>query len=472
MYSAQTLTILKAEARYTHRVKGKPVNQKSLKVTYMPNFAGILYFLGTALRRLQWSKQKLKEYQEKRLRAVLRHAYDSVPLYHEKFRRAGVSPSDVKSLEDLAKLPITRKDELRQVDPLKLVSRHFRIEELKVLRTSGSHGKPFRFYISHSEDDWRKSIYLRANISCGQHPRDRWVVITAPRHFSDTTNIQRLLRIYAQRCISVFDRVDEQARVIRKAKADVLDGYSGALFLLAKETERQGIREIQPRLVFGSADLIDESSSKLIERVFNAPYYDQFGCAEVDRTAWQCPEKAGYHMDVDSVITQFVDSEGNEVSPGETGEIVYTSLFNFAMPFIRYSIEDLGKPSDDVCQCSRILPLMKVVEGRKDSLIVLPDGRLLSPRILTVGMSMFEYYNSIEQFRILQKKPDFFDVFLCVKENILDKEVLEKKLNMHFAKILGLPEQNVVFNVTIVEDFPVSKSGKLMSIISNVKPSS
>ena len=59
-----------------------------------------------------------------------------------------------------------------------------------------------------------------------------------------------------------------------------------------------------------------------------------------------------------------------------------------------------------------------------------------------------------------------------MKENILDKEALEKKLNMHFAKILGLPEQNVVFNVTIVEDFAVSKSGKLMSIISNVKPSS
>jgi phenylacetate-CoA ligase len=435
----------------------------------VPNFAGILYFLGTALRRLQWSKQKLKEYQEKRLRAVLRHAYDSVPLYHEKFRRAGLSPSDVKSLEDLAKLPITRKDELRQVDPLKLVSGHYRIEELKVLRTSGSHGKPFRFYISHSEDDWRKSIYLRANISCGQRPRDRWVVITAPRHFSDTTNIQRLLRIYAQRCISVFDRVDEQAQVIRKAKADVLDGYSGALFLLAKEAERQGIREIQPRLVFGSADLIDESSSKLIERVFNAPYYDQFGCAEVDRTAWQCPEKVGYHMDADSVITQFVDSEGNEVSPGETGEIVYTSLFNFAMPFIRYSIEDLGKPSSEVCPCGRTLPLMEVVVGRKDSLLILPNQRVISPRALTVAMSMFEYYENIDQFRVVQKKEDLFEVFIKMKNNTLTDKVVERKLSSHFCEMLGLSLQDVTFDVNFVESIPLSKSGRLMAVTSEVK---
>lgn len=180
----------------------------------MANWARVAYFLAAGLRRLRWSREKLRAYQDKRIRAVVRYAYDCVPFYHERLRQVGVRPDAVRTVDDLAKLPVVRKDELRSVDVSQLVSREYDVAGLKVLRTSGSTGKPFRFYVSGVEDDWRKAMYLRANVSCGQRPRDVWAFVTSPRHFGDTTGIQRRLGFFAQTLVPVFCRPEEQVRRI------------------------------------------------------------------------------------------------------------------------------------------------------------------------------------------------------------------------------------------------------------------
>ena len=431
----------------------------------MPNFPRLLSYLAFSLRRLNWKQEKLLRYQEKKLRSIVRYAYDNVPFYHKKLRQVGVFPDDIRRLCDLEKIPIVKKAELRQVHLTDLLSREFNVYQLKPIRTSGSTGQPFVFYISSRENDWRKAIYMRANISCGQKPRDNWVVITSPHHFSDTTHIQRMLNLYAQSYISVFDPVEVQIRQISKMKLDILDGYSGSLLLLAKEIKERGTKSIQPRLIFGSADLMDSSSIKFMEKTFGAPYLDQFGCAEIDRSAWQCPEKIGYHMDVDSVITQFVDASGNEVASGERGEIVYTSLFNYAMPLIRYSVGDIGIPSDEKCTCNRTFPLMKIVEGRKDSLILLPNGRLISPRLFRLSLGCFA--EKFTQFRIVQKTVTHFEIYIQKSDPNIDENCLESKIISQLKNFLSLSEINI--EVKFTDKIPLSKTGKLLSVVSEVK---
>ena len=434
----------------------------------MANLFRIIYYLSGALRRAYWKPDKLRKFQEKRLRRVVRYAYANVPFYHRKFREAHVYPDDVRRLEDLKRLPIVEKDEFRHTPPEERVSGEFEIKRLKVVRTGGSTGKPLTIFLTREEDDWRKAIYMRANIMCGQRPRDRWVAITAPHHFSDVTGLQRRLGLFAQTCLSVFDDFDKHIDFLCRFKPDVLDGYSGALVLLAREVKKRGLYVIRPKVVFGNADLMDNISRKVLEDVFAAPYCDQFGCAEVDRTAWNCLEREKYHMDVDSVLFEFVDEDGEEVAVGESGQILYTSLFNFAMPFIRYSVGDLGKPSNEFCSCGVKLPLMEVIEGRKDSVIILPDGRFLSPRVFTVAMGMFKFYSFIEQFRIVQKKPEFFEIYLKMGASDVNFEVVKKELIDHFFKVLNLKEVDVSFDVRFVDDIPFSQSGKLMAVVSEV----
>ena len=434
----------------------------------MANFPKIMYYLVAAMRRQYWDRDKLKRYQDKRLRFVIKHAYHSVPFYHELFKKNGITPDDIQEIKDLQKIPVVRKEDLKCESLKRLVSASFEIRRLKMLRTSGSTGEPFSFYISRAEDDWRKAIYLRANIICGQRPRDRWVVITAPHHFFDTTSIQKRLNVFAQNCISVFMDVEEQANMVVGAKPDVLDGYSGSLFLLAKEVDKRKLSDVHPRIVFGTADFVDGNARRYMENVFQAPFYDQYGCAEVDRTAWQCPERAGYHMDVDSVIIQFIDSDGMEVSAGERGEIVYTSLFNYAQPFIRYSINDVGVPLDEECSCNRRLPLMKIVEGRKDSFLILPDGRLLSPMNFWAIMHYFEYADEIERFQVVQKKPASIEIYLQTKKGVIAHNNLEKKLVEHIQKCLRVKESLLDFDMRFVEEIPKDKTGRLRSVISEL----
>lgn len=435
----------------------------------MPDLFRISYYLAKSLLRPYWKITKIRNFQEKRLRSVIKHAYETVPFYHQKFKEAGISPGDINNLEDLSKIPVITKDEIRSNEKTQLISNQSSMDNLKIQRTSGSTGKPFTLFLNQKEDSWRKAIYLRANISCGQRLRDKWVVITAPHHFSDTSNIQRRLGFLAQTCIPVFTNIDHQINIIKNVSPEILDGYSGALHLLARKIDEKGGVGINPKLIFGTAELISDRSQKYIEKIFDAPYYDQFGCSEVDRTAWQCPEKMGYHMDVDSVITQFVDEEGNDVAPGERGNIVYTSLFNYSMPFIRYSVGDLGVPSDEVCSCGRTLPLMKVVEGRKDSVIILPNGDILSPRVFSIAMGMFEHYSMIDQFKIVQEKVDLFNIFIKKQDKSIKDEVFKNYLLSHLRKTISKSLMDVDIRIDFVEDIPREKTGKRRSIISKVR---
>jgi phenylacetate-CoA ligase len=424
-------------------------------------------YLASALRRQYWSRKKLRKYQEKKLRSIVNYAYNHVTFYHYKFKREGIKPTDIKTIKDLSKIQIITKDDLKKEKPTQLLSTRSSTKGLRIQYTSGSTGKPFAIYLNNKEECWRKAISLRANIICGQKIRDKWILIRAPHHFSDSSPVQKKLNILSPINLLVLRNFDYQINLLQKASPDIIDGYSGTLFLLAKEIENKDLTGINPRIIFGTAELINDKSSNFIEKIFDAPYYDQFGCSEFDRTAWECPEKVGYHMDVDSVITQFVDKEGKDVSSGEKGEIVYTSLFNYAMPFIRYAIGDLGVPSDETCSCGRSFPIMKIIEGRKDSFLVLPGRKKLSPRVLTNALSSFGYYSSINQFRVIQEKENLINILIEKQEDAIQDNFFKEALKTHFAREFKFLFKNIKFEIKMQKILP-EKTGKRRTVISKL----
>jgi phenylacetate-CoA ligase len=364
-------------------------------------------------------------------------------------------------------LPIVRKNEIREnIDSV--ISEKFRTRNLRTLLTSGSTGKPLKVFITGDEDNFRKAKHLRANLSCGHYPWDRWVTITSPSHFSEATKFQQFLGFYAPRLVSVFDDTPRQMSLIDKIRPDILESYSSSLFLLAKEVEKSGLKTIKPKAVFGGAELLDNSSRRFIETVFETPFYDQYATIEFERMAWQCPAKSCYHIDADALIIQFVDKDGKEVSEGESGEMVCTSLFNYAMPFIRYAIGDVGIPTDEECACGRKLPLMKIVEGRSDSLLFLPNGRTLSPRTFTIAMNKFKLSKYIEQFRVIQKKIDYFEIQIKIQDENANRTSVERELVEHLRKMLNIEMEEITFDVRFVEEIPLDKSGKLKIVSSEL----
>ncbi|MGD0494728.1 MAG: hypothetical protein ABSB28_01650 [Candidatus Bathyarchaeia archaeon] len=438
----------------------------------MVNYLRAYYYFRILLGRLYWPRERLRKYQNAKLKETLGYAYENVPFYRRKFREAGLKPNDLKNVEDLERFPVTTKDEIRK-NFCETVSGEYSALRLKMRRTSGSTGQPLFFYISGVEDEFRKARHLRANTVCGQGLRDRYVTITHPLYFSQTTRLQRLLGFYAALPVSVFDDVDKQISVIKNLRPDILDGYASSLLLLAHRIDDKGVDAIKPRFLISGADLIDLQSRRYVEKVFNVPFYDQYACAELERLAWECEERAGYHIDADSLIMEFVDERGNHVAPGETGEIVCTSLFNRAMPFIRYKIGDIGKSSEEeTCPCGRTFPLMKLLEGRKDATVFLPDGRALSSFALIAAMYQLSFYKDIDQFRVVQKKENLLSFMIKTKENVLSKKEAEKELVGLFNRALSLEEDEVEFQVDFVDDIPLDKSGKFSVVISELSQTS
>jgi phenylacetate-CoA ligase len=420
------------------------------------------------MRRAYLPSDELQEYQNKKLREIVRYAYEHVVFYREKFKQANIDPDDIRTVADLKKLPFVTKDEVRQ-HLNRMISRDYDISGLKMLRTSGSTGEPLYFYITRAEDEFRKTRHLRANIACGQKLRDRWVTITSPIYFNQATQLQRILRLYAPMSVSVFDDAVTQVSILERLKPDVLDGYASSLLLLAKEVERRGVEAIKPKFLISGADLIDLPSRRVVEEVFGVPFFDQYGAAEFERLAWQCEEKREYHIDADSVIMEFVDNNGDEVAPGETGEIVCTSLFNYAMPFIRYAVGDLGRSSqDNACPCGRTFPVMRIMEGRKDEAVVLPDGRTMSSFALVATMYQLSFYKDIERFRIVQKKLNRFDFIVKLRSSELNENSLERELVEVFSRALKVSESEMQFELQLVNEIPLDKSGKFRIVVSEI----
>ena len=420
-------------------------------------------------RRAFWTPQRLKEFQNEKVRKIIKYADVNSRFYHRKFRQAGIRPDDVKTIEDLNKVPIVRKEELVK-NLQEVVSKEFEVENLRSQRTSGSTGRPLYIYITQAEDEFRKAKHLRANIACGQKPWHKWVTITSPLHFAETPKLQRLIGLYAVTPLSVFDDVATQVSKIERLSPDILDGYSNSILLLAKEVEKRGLKTIKPKFLITGAELIAKSSQEFIEDVFDASLYDQYASVELERMAWQCREKSEYHIDADSVVMQFVDEDGEEVAPGERGEIVCTSLFNYAMPIIRYALGDVGIPSKETHnQCGIRFPLMKVLEGRKESIVVLPKGRSLSPLAIGDCICAFKYFTNIYQYRFIQKKTDLFKILIKKKDGSVEDEIMKAELLAHIRKTLNLNESDAVIEMEFVEEIPPDKTGKIRKVVSEIR---
>jgi len=411
------------------------------------------------LRKNQWkSLNDLKKLQERKLRAIIRYAYKNVPFYHKKFREANIKPKDIKSVEDLSKLPFTTKEEVREHSLGSMLARGIDLKKCLVTETSGSTGIPTKVVYDEAANDFSKAANLRSYMENGLCFWNKWAVFKDPHHFEEPRWFQKL-RIFNQLQLSVFDPTDKHISILRKFKPDVLDGYTSSIRLLAKAVEEERIEEIDPKVVFGTSELLDEKARNYINSVFNVEMIDLFGCVELNRTAWECKEHVGYHMDIDAVVTEFI-RDGESVSFGERGEIIYTGLYNYAMPLIRYQVGDIGVPSNEVCPCGRGLPLMKSIEGRTDSFMQVPSGRIFSPIIWTDIMRRIP---GIGQFKAIQERKDLIRI-LFIKNDEFSQKTLSQ-IEHDIKEVMG---EEVNVEVEIVDEIPKDKSGKVRCAISKV----
>ncbi|MGB9841296.1 MAG: phenylacetate--CoA ligase family protein [Candidatus Bathyarchaeales archaeon] len=391
---------------------------------------------------------------------MVKHSYEHVPFYHRKFRAAGVKPEDIRSLEDLRKIPVTTKFELQACAPNDLIASGVDVASLVKRTTSGSTGVPLTIFLDNRVEDFYAAVWLRAMYQAGLRVLDKMAIIADPRSFPRGRSAFQRLGLAERKYISIFDSAERQMTSLQDFKPDIVKGYASNLHILAAEFGNS-LHKLGARLVFSGAELLDAVSRRRISSAFGCEVFDFYGSSEFSLLAWECKEHNGYHINADSVLMELLDDEGKAVASGERGKVVCTGLFNSIMPLIRYSLDDIAVPISGECSCGIALPLVQVVEGRADDFLVASDGRLISPTVFFPFP--FDDVEWIRQFRIVQESKCKLVVQVVAKDVAVDQSRVIELAGRRLRELFG-EDMNIEFK--FLATLPRDRSGKVRKVIS------
>ncbi|MFH1919640.1 MAG: hypothetical protein ABIP48_07155 [Planctomycetota bacterium] len=338
--------------------------------------------LQARLRQTQfWSPDRIRRYQFLKLKRMLRHAYRNVPYYRRMMDDCGAVPADIRNFDDFARLPVLTKSDIRQnVDAM--VDARAPADRLVANATSGSTGQPLRFYQDERYELWADAARTRGWYEmAGCRRGDRCAVLWGAMNDikTDYSLAERLRDLFLDGEVklnsgNLSDRRKEAfLRWCRALRPRLLRGYFTAVKELARYLDQSGGRFCDLRGIVLCAEMGDEPSREYIERVFRTRSYNAYGCREVSLIAMECSCRTGLHEVSENNYVEFesIDLPGY---PG-AGNLIVTNLNNYAMPFVRYRIGDIGVPgSDSVCECGRGQPRMAKVIGRTTEVFHFHDG--------------------------------------------------------------------------------------------------
>jgi len=399
----------------------------------------------------------------KKLRAVIKHAYENVPFYHRKFDKAGIKPDDIQSVNDLSKVPVTTKLEIQRSSLDDIVAGNVDVNRCVKTMTSGSMGLPLTVIVDKRAEDFRGALWARAFWENGLRIGDRIAAIRDPYYFSKNRGWLERLGFIQRRLISIFDDAERQLTFLEDFKPDVIRGYPSSLAILADACRRRASC-VKPRLVFTGSELLNNGDRKLIGSVFECEILDYYACIEFSLLMWECHEHTGFHINTDGAVIEFLKDE-ESVAPGERGEIVCTGLANYAMPLLRYKLGDEGIPIEGHCSCGRSLPLMKMMEGRTDDFLTDLDGRRISP--LVFSPYPFENLEGIAQFRVIQERRNRIKFQLVLDEKLSGQEEIFERARKKIKELFG---EGMCVDFQILPEIDRDPSGKLRKVISRVPP--
>jgi phenylacetate-CoA ligase len=332
--------------------------------------------LSAAWRHTHAARAELRAWQDARLRRLVIHAYESVPLYRRLFDLHRLHPRHIRGVVDLDLIPFTDKAEMRRQGPARLLARGHDADSLLTVRTSGSSGEPFAIRRTWLEDKLQYLLRLRAFRAFGVRPTDRVVAVGVAGRpaVGDPLLVGPSLRAFGFHRRELIDGLQEPAQIaaqLRETRPDVLIGLPGVLDRLGAPELADAVSQVRPRVVILGGEVATPVMRLRIRQTFAAPLFETYASQECPLMAWECRHSGDLHTCDDGVLVEVL-RDGSAVNPGERGDVVVTNLHAYAMPFIRYRIGDLATQGAP-CRCGAPFSTIGDVRRRMIDLL-LPDG--------------------------------------------------------------------------------------------------
>jgi len=323
--------------------------------------------LSAAWRHARAARAELRAWQDARLRRLVVHAYDSVPLYRRLFDRHRLHPRHIRGTVDLDLIPFTDKAEMLRQRPASLLARGHDPDALLSMSTSGASGAPLTVHRTWLEDKLQYLLRLRALRAFGVGHRDHVVAVSVAARpaAGDRKFVGRSLYALGFEHGQLIDGLQAPAQAaaqLRAARPDVLIGLPSMLDRLAAPELTDVVRSVRPRVVIVGGEVATPAMRLRIRGTFAAPLYEAYASHECPLMAWECRHSGDLHTCDDGVLVEVL-RDGVAVDPGERGEVVVTNLHAYAMPFIRYRIGDLATRGP-ACGCGAPFSTIGEIQGR------------------------------------------------------------------------------------------------------------
>ncbi|MEM1578826.1 MAG: phenylacetate--CoA ligase [Archaeoglobaceae archaeon] len=419
-------------------------------------------------------QKELKEIQERKLRTLVSNAYEYSPFYKKKFKELGIHPSDIKSLEDISKLPFTRKRDLRDNYPFGM----FAVPLSQIVRfhaSSGTTGKPTLVgYTANDIRVWVESL-CRGLVSCGVTNEDIIQIAYGYGLFTGGLGFHYAAeRIGATALPISAGNTARQIELMKDLNVTVIACTPSYMLYMAEFAEKMGIsiRETKLRMGIFGAEPWSEETRKRIEDKTGITAYDVYGTSELSGPLFtECVERDGLHIWADHFLIEAIDPEsGENIGEGEKGELVVTTLSKEAMPLIRWRTGDITIIETEKCNCGRTHPRIMRILGRSDDMLIVRGVNVFPSQVEHVLMQIPELG---EHYMIILERVENLDEMTIQVE--LNEKVsiekpadilnLKKKVEDRLKSVLGIYAKVEIVNPGTLQRF----EGKAKRVIDKRK---
>lgn len=417
------------------------------------------------------SREKMRELQSERLRELVQRVYEKVSFYRKKMDDVGVKPADIKSIDDISKLPFTCKQDLRDNYPFGLFAVPMQ-EIVRVHASSGTTGKPTTVgYTRNDLNVWKEAV-ARCFTMCGIGADDVMQIAYGYGLFTGGLGVHYGAEEVGASAIPISGgNTRRQLQLMKDYGTTALASTPSYALHLADVIAEHGYSLEDFKLkkgVFG-AEPWTENMRRELEKKWGIQAFDIYGLSEVmgPGVSNDCEYHNGLHVNEDLFFPEIVHPITREPLPeGEEGELVFTTLTKEGIPLIRYNTRDLSSLCFDKCECGRTLVRMKKITGRSDDMLIIRGVNLFPSQIEHVLLELDEtsahymlYVDRQDNLDTLELQVEMDECKLT--DTIKDLQNLSKRIQHALNSAIGLSVK-----VTLVEPKTIARSeGKAIRVV-------
>jgi phenylacetate-CoA ligase len=408
---------------------------------------------------------EIKRIQDSKLQSLIRYSFEKIKYYRELFTQHDIRPEQIRTADDLHRIPILTKQQLRE-QFWDFLPRE--LPECRVSRTSGSTGVPICIFSDKNSRMYNSAAVIRYRQALGIGLVGKTILTplkTANEPYNKKPHWTFLQGIHKTYYINPYvdsvKNADYAKRLLNKLNSPAIIGITPAVRALACKVKDGVFPYFQPSVILTTGESLSTQVRDLLEATFEAKVADIYACNEAGDVAWQCQHSTGYHINADNVIVEIV--RNNEpVEDDQIGEVVITNLNRYSMPIIRYRDGDLARLTKELCPCGCKLPMIAGILGRTGEDIFLPDGGTVSWNQLKSPMN----HPQIRQFQIIQNENGNLTIRYVAEAGANTKQI-ESLLLVRYRGMLG---SSIDIEMDKTNEIAPAPSGKSKLVISNYKP--